>query len=61
MTQSDLVLRRSAHQADIRTDFSKYRIYRKGIHEQEVLDIEITHAPGHMFMTEQRDQQLGVL
>lgn len=24
-------------------------------------DIAITHAPGHMFITDRRDQQLGVL
>ncbi|BBP87192.1 hypothetical protein BsIDN1_08100 [Bacillus safensis] len=35
----DPVPRRSAPQADIRTDFPKYRIYRKGILEEEVTDI----------------------
>ena len=35
----DPVPRRSAPQADIRTDFPKYRIYRKGILQEEVSDI----------------------
>lgn len=35
----DPVSRRSAPQADIRTDFPKYRIYRKGILQEEVSDI----------------------